>query len=202
MGMSRDLKWRFRAGQNIGEMRLALAFIYVPAAFIGAQKMPEINKISRGEEMRPWTLFNDYDRPICRRTLEEAGVPRHAFGQKKRASGVAVSEGLKNTMTHQSYQNFQEFLRLHEPKSLDAKLALRKLMYKLRYSNEGARRKIYSKLYYATGVRFRVPLVFPNVMPVSRESYLFHWAMQHMQAKYREAMASVESYHEVTGFNS
>jgi hypothetical protein len=33
--------------------------------------------------MIPWRLNNSYDRPIPRRIAEEAGVPRHLFGQKK-----------------------------------------------------------------------------------------------------------------------
>jgi hypothetical protein len=203
MVISRDLKWKIRAGQNIGELRLALAFVYLPAAFIGAQKIPEINKISRGEEMRPWTLFNAYDRPICRRTLEEAGVPRNLFGQKKKATGIIpLNEGLQNTMTPQSYQNFQEFLRIHQQSLLGARLAIPTLMHKLRYVNERVRARIFVKLVHAAGVRLYVPLVFPDIMPASKESYLFHWSMEHLQAKYRDAMVPEEKFREVAAFQN
>mgnify|MGYP003408922933 CR=1 FL=1 len=44
-----------------------------------------INRVSRSDEMKPWQLGNDYDRPIPRRLLEERGVPRDAFGFGKKA---------------------------------------------------------------------------------------------------------------------
>jgi hypothetical protein len=37
--------------------------------------------------MKPWSLGNDYDRPIARRIAESSGVPREAFGIQKK--GVA-----------------------------------------------------------------------------------------------------------------
>ena len=36
-------------------------------------------------EMAPWRLGNGYDRPIPRRILESAGVPRALFGARKKA---------------------------------------------------------------------------------------------------------------------
>jgi len=36
-------------------------------------------------EMAPWRLGSDYDRPIPRRILEEAGIPRQLFGTRKKA---------------------------------------------------------------------------------------------------------------------
>ena len=36
-------------------------------------------------EMAPWRLGTSYDRPIPRRIAEAAGVPRQAFGQRKKA---------------------------------------------------------------------------------------------------------------------
>src|SRR5438067_688694 len=35
--------------------------------------------------MAPWRLGSDYDRPIPRRILEEAGIPRQLFGTRKKA---------------------------------------------------------------------------------------------------------------------
>jgi hypothetical protein len=34
--------------------------------------------------MNPWSLGAGYDKPIARRLAEEAGVPRHLFGQAKK----------------------------------------------------------------------------------------------------------------------
>ena len=40
--------------------------------------------------MASWRLGGAYDRPICRRVLEEAGVPRRAVGQGKRMTAVLL----------------------------------------------------------------------------------------------------------------
>jgi hypothetical protein len=40
--------------------------------------------------MRQWSIGGEYDRPIARRLAEEAGVPRHLFGQTKLATVVDV----------------------------------------------------------------------------------------------------------------
>ena len=41
---------------------------------------PEIEYLACSDEMAPWSLGNDYDRPIPRRIVEEAGIPRALFG--------------------------------------------------------------------------------------------------------------------------
>ena len=188
--ISRDLKWKSsRGGQNLTEMRLETNFVYVPVAFIGAQKIPEINEISRSEEMRPWTLFNEYDRPICRRTLEEAGVPRSLFGQKKRAAGVFYyEEGLRNTMTPQSYTDFASFVKRHQSMTFMAKRLIPNFFAKMRNLNERVRKKLFTKIFYWTGLRIYVPLVFPEITRISSDALLFHWSMQKLQDKYRNAV--------------
>lgn len=60
--------------------RLHVEFINYPPAFLTAMIQPEINRISRSEELADWCLNNDYDRPIPRRIVEDAGVPRTEFG--------------------------------------------------------------------------------------------------------------------------
>ncbi len=64
------------------EMRLKAGFIHIPVPIIGATNIKDIVSISRSQEMIPWRLNNSYDR-LPRRIAEEAGVPRHLFGQKK-----------------------------------------------------------------------------------------------------------------------
>jgi hypothetical protein len=75
-------------GHGLSELRLAVGFIHLPLAFMGARRKVEIVAISESDEMQPWRLNNAYDRPIPRRIAEEAGVPRQLFGQSKMASVV------------------------------------------------------------------------------------------------------------------
>jgi hypothetical protein len=61
--------------------------------------------------MRPFILDGtDYNRPICRRIVEEAGVPRHLFGMQKKAVEPPLwREPL--FLTPQTYQDYLDWLR-------------------------------------------------------------------------------------------
>jgi hypothetical protein len=65
--------------------------------------------------MEPWTLHNGYDRPIPRRLVEEADVPRDAFGVIKRGgAGSSLRFGnrsyLARTTPPASFERFSEYL--------------------------------------------------------------------------------------------
>ena len=78
-------------GHGLSESRLKTGYIQMAVPFIGARSRSDILEISNSDEMGPWRLGVAYDRPIPRRIAEEAGVPRHLFGQKKIASVVEFS---------------------------------------------------------------------------------------------------------------
>jgi hypothetical protein len=69
---------------GIGEFRLFQGVFHCPVPFWGMRAYRKLQDISFTEEMGPWTLNTDYDRPIPRRISEEAGVPREAFGIRKK----------------------------------------------------------------------------------------------------------------------
>ena len=77
-------------GMSLQEFRLRGNFVHVPVPMIGATNDADLLTITRSEEMKPYRLHNDYDRPIPRRIVEEAGVPRHAFGQRKAAASAVL----------------------------------------------------------------------------------------------------------------
>ncbi|MFZ5568890.1 MAG: hypothetical protein ACOZF0_00690 [Thermodesulfobacteriota bacterium] len=72
------------SGFNLAEIRLKSGFIHVPVPFMYASSVKDVVGISLSEEMFPWRLFNDYDRPVARRILETSGVPRNYFGFRKK----------------------------------------------------------------------------------------------------------------------
>lgn len=89
---------------GLSEIRLNAGFIQLPVPFIGARSKADIVRITESEEMDPWRIGTDYDRPIPRRIAEQAGVPRELFGQRKMASvakfpipGVPHSADLKES---------------------------------------------------------------------------------------------------------
>ena len=74
------------SGGSSTEYRIAAGIIHCPLVFCGLSQVRSIQKISTSFEMMPWVLGVAYDRPIPRRILEEAGVARSLFGQKKSAA--------------------------------------------------------------------------------------------------------------------
>jgi hypothetical protein len=72
------------------EFRLRTGFVHLPPAFYGWRHHNDLIRISRSPELAPWSLGTSYDRPIARRLVEEAGVPRELFGMKKRAVSVTI----------------------------------------------------------------------------------------------------------------
>lgn len=82
-----------QSGLSLTEYRLLVGMLHAPVPFIGVRSIREINAVSHREEMRSWDIGGDYNRPICRRILEEAGVPRHLFGQHKKAASNLFQRG-------------------------------------------------------------------------------------------------------------
>ena len=77
------------SGVALTEYRLWVGFIHCPLPFWGARQIRDTQVISNSPEMSPWNVGPpSYRRPICRRIVEEAGVPRELFGVRK----LGVSE--------------------------------------------------------------------------------------------------------------
>jgi hypothetical protein len=98
------------------EFRLVTGYVNFPPAFIGVMRHREIWKISTSEEMRPWSVASDYDRPIPRRIVEEKGIPRELFGFSKGGGcGTSLRFGtlgkLRGVMPTSSYGRFAAFYR-------------------------------------------------------------------------------------------
>ncbi len=81
------------SGCSLGEFRLRTNFLHMPLVFIGGLRCLEIYEISNSPEMKAYSVGGNHDRPVPRRILEEAGVPRLAFGQAKRGASVLLFQG-------------------------------------------------------------------------------------------------------------
>jgi len=75
-------------GLSLSEFRLDAGFLHCPLLFIGTLDTSAMQRLSRSDEMRPWVLGNTYDRPVARRIIEEAGIPRGRFATRKTATAV------------------------------------------------------------------------------------------------------------------
>ena len=75
---------------SLSEARLHIGYVQAPVPYIGARSRKSIFELTHSESMRQWSIGGTYDRPIPRRLAEEAGVPRHLFGQTKLATVVEL----------------------------------------------------------------------------------------------------------------
>lgn len=83
--LSADLIRGDTSGLNLGEIRLLAGYVNLAVPFVGARAIRDVVTIANGPAMRPWQIGTGYDRPIPRRIVESEGVPRSAFGVRKKA---------------------------------------------------------------------------------------------------------------------
>lgn len=78
-----------QSGLSNVERRLWVGYISVPMPLYGASAWPSLYEIANSTQMERWKMNNSYDRPIPRRIIESAGVPRKYFGIEKRGAGFS-----------------------------------------------------------------------------------------------------------------
>lgn len=100
-----------------GERRLWSNHISVPMPLYGARAWTSIYDISNSDEMRPWCVNKNYDRPIPRRIVEETGVKREAFGVEKHGAGFVYKfdwmQRVKSRMSPTAAADFERYVQKH-----------------------------------------------------------------------------------------
>jgi hypothetical protein len=76
------------AGSTLLEFRLRAGFLQFNPLYAAGLHVAALHAIAASDEMTPWRIGGSYDRPIPRRILEEAGIPRTLFGVRKAASAA------------------------------------------------------------------------------------------------------------------
>jgi hypothetical protein len=109
------------AGLGLTEYRLSAGFLHAPMAFWGARQIGQIVRLSNSRELEPWDLPSRYSRPICRRIVEESGVPRDAFGVVKQAGSVFLLDS-PTFLTDSSLRDYQTWLENHPEVFGDSRL--------------------------------------------------------------------------------
>lgn len=90
------------------EYRLWRGVFHCPVPFWGIRHSREIRKITESEEMRPWYMNLDYDKPIARRIVEEAGVPRNFFGMQNK--NTSLESAFRWPISKRAMADFNKFL--------------------------------------------------------------------------------------------
>ena len=111
--LSPDLVRGDQSGLSLTEYRLHAGFVHCPVPFMGVRQIREVNTLSRSSAMARWDVPGDYTRPICRRIVEEAGVPRELFGIRKKAASVLFFNGA-SFLSQEALAEFLPWLETHE----------------------------------------------------------------------------------------
>ncbi|MBQ4120186.1 MAG: hypothetical protein IJD45_07360 [Clostridia bacterium] len=118
---------------GMSEKHLWDGSITVPMPLFGATAWESIYNLSNSEEMTPWRLNNNYDRPISRRICEEAGLKRNDFGVSKHGAGFIYRydtlKRIKSRMSSYSAKSFHNFVKANRKLHLIQKISY---YYKMR----------------------------------------------------------------------
>lgn len=198
-----ELKRGDASGLSLTEFRLERGFIHCPVPFWGARQVRDIHAISNRPDMAAWDVGGTYTRPICRRIAESAGVPRGAFGIRKKAASVLAHTEI-DFATPQSTQDYVDWLRrrrwdmVRKGQHLYViSPALDRLRYKAVASAEHLFRRVVK-------VMSRLPVLWRHVdhpwlarktrlvikmRPRYIRKYMFPWALEIAAARYRSGSA-------------
>jgi hypothetical protein len=167
---------------GICEFRLFRGVFHCVVPAWGVRHIGEIRAIAHHEEMKPWSVGGKYDRPVARRLIEEAGVPRGAFAvQKKNAS---TEEYFLWPYSKEARESFGQFLREHgvyvPPGSLVGLLRQIVNTDRLIYLNLTSKLGLWDP---ALRIRWRL----------RANRLLFHWANHVLRAQYAQAFDEHEA---------
>lgn len=97
-------------GLALSEYRLHAGFLNCPVPFWGVRQIRDIHALSNAPELAAWDVPGDYSRPICRRIVESAGVPRDLFGQRKNAASVVFWNPREEFLTPAAMADYRSWL--------------------------------------------------------------------------------------------
>lgn len=185
----------FIGGYSETEFLARVPALALALPMIGGRRMNDLDAISTGAEMRAWSVGGDYDRPIARRILEDAGVPRGTFADRKRRVAVDFFSldrrfpALDDYFSEHSAAAFEAWFARERPMT-----RARRLRHRLIANSLG--RLIWSgKLGRALR---RVGLRWPPFgwhflrykTGINKNCYVFHWAVDIQRERYRRTLAA------------
>jgi hypothetical protein len=176
--------WWTMVSFGLTEYRLRVGYIHMAPCAIGEEHRRRIEAISRSQSMQPWSLRNFYDRPIPRRILEDAGVPRSLFGKAKKATSHAPMFGSEG-MTEKSAIDFEAFASACYEETADARRLGFRFQMLLARQHRRAQKRL-AKLSMRSGLRLEIPSKLPHryhrAPSMSHLSFL--WGLETSAARY------------------
>jgi hypothetical protein len=176
---------RYTLGITQIEFRLRVGYQGIAVPCIGARRNQAVHDVTVSEEMRPWSIGGDYDRPIPRRIAEEAGLPRDRFGVRKAATGHShlndpsrFSERSLN-----DYRNFVSQRHAEVPRHIYRYWRARARWHHYLLKTFGRRDRQYVR---STPLQRRFPFILnARPIPASWEyMFTFQWSVASTRSRY------------------
>lgn len=168
---------RYLGGSTMTEFRLRVGFLQFAPLYGFARHAPRLGDISRSQAMRPWSVGGDYDRPIARRIVEQAGIARGDFGVTKHATANAWPMGF-DEMSPRGAADFREFLETLPPLPALGRAKA------IALGAAGQMLTRASRLHW----RLHQPLAAPHLdryrKPIAESGRAFHWGCDRLRARY------------------
>ncbi len=162
-------------------LRAGIVFLHVPA--IAGVHAKRIADISDSPEMRPWSTDAGYNRPIPRRIIEEAGVPRGSFARSKIA-GASTQQGL--TLGPSASADFDAFWTMARRSQTRARRLLWWIEVKLFVPLAWRTDVLLTRFHLDGRVRRRVRTwTYHQALPTT---YRFHWAVTRLAERFNRAL--------------
>jgi hypothetical protein len=177
-------------GASLEEFRLRIGFSHFPVPGLGYRALDSINRISTSAEMKPWWVPGPYNRPIPRRIIEEAGIPRGSFAREKKATSAWLRRGTSlrtgaSFFAPRSEAEFRAYAAGRRP------APMRGLAYWSGYAAADLMIRIVNRInHYAQRLGGRRILRRPYrawAFFVGRDWSVFQWAVERTMTRYRIA---------------
>ena len=183
----------YYGGYSINEFFLRMPALELAVPAIGASRSAALGRISRSAEMQQWSVGGQYDRPIPRRLIEEAGVPRSAFADRKRMitpaydSSTRRAPPLGTLLSERSLAEFELWFAAGKPINRRQALCHNMLV-------ETVGRVLWSSR--LTRALDRLNMRWPPFpgrlwslrIPVRKNAFVFNWAVGRQIALYRRCL--------------
>lgn len=189
----------YRGGYSHAERLLRAPALDLAMGLVGASRYQDVGAISRSAELAPWSVGGSYDRPIPRRIIEEAGIPRGSFATAKRRVTLGYDNlarraaPIAKALSADSATAFEKWFAVTQP--IDRMQALR---HRLLVDSVG--RLFWSQRLAAALGRFglrwppwRVGLLRLRT-PIRKNAFVFNWALGIQTARYRAALEGTHRF--------
>ncbi|NWH05032.1 hypothetical protein [Desulfobacter latus] len=155
------------------EFRLFKGVFQCPLPFWGVRHSKELRKITESKEMEPWYMNKDYDKPIARRIVEEAGVERNKFGMLNK--NTSLEKTFWWPLSEASKKSFAEYLL--KENVFSPSIPLVKFLGIISYVDALIYKNTFKKLSIPKGSR--------PWQKITANHLIFQWANHALREKYK-----------------